>query len=160
MTYSTITITKTYDLDLYYGNIEIGYTEWGGCVTYSDSEGEHTESYLSSDTIFNISQSSSSTPTANTIAITGWYNEIPINISIDGLNISTEEKENIVIGNDIQVNLIFSGESTLICNNGTANSILQGASSGSVLYCVFLCACGRFRCVNYGKGRNGGTCGS
>ena len=127
-------LTKEYDLDLYYGSIEIGYDANGGYVKYSDSEGEHTESYLSSDTIFNISQSSSSNPTANRIAITGWYNEIPINISIDGLNVSTD-KESISIGQNIEVNLAISGESNLKCtdDNMTKRVSVVKAESNSIL---------------------------
>ncbi|MBP3620158.1 MAG: hypothetical protein J6J16_00185 [Lachnospiraceae bacterium] len=110
-------ITIDYNLDLYYGNIEIGYKANGGYVKYSDSEGEHTDSYLSPNTLFNINQSNNDDTTANTVAIKSWDSETPVNINIDSINISTDEKVNIDIGQNIQVNLTLKGESKLACDN-------------------------------------------
>lgn len=111
------TITIDYNLDLYYGNIEIGYNANGGYVKYSDAEGEHTDSYLSPNTLFNINQSNNDDTTANTVAIKSWDSETPVNINIDSINISTDEKVNIDIGQNIQVNLTLKGESKLACDN-------------------------------------------
>lgn len=103
------TDAKAYDLDLYYGDIEIGYMNEAGYVKYSDSNGEHTEYNVNLQSTFKIRQSNNEEATGHSIVIKSWDRLTPLNISIDSINCNT----GLQIKGYVQVNLTLIGESKL-----------------------------------------------